>query len=1228
MANKFIQWNCRGLRPNFDELNLLIQTHNPIAVCLQETFLKDTDSISMRGFNLYHKFHNSERASGGVSILVNENIPQSVVALNTKLQAVAVRVTAHKAITICSIYLPPRNNFNFNPRDLQDLFDQLPTPFVVMGDFNGHHTMWGCEDVNIRGKQLEDLILKNGVILLNDKTSTYFHPGSGSLTSIDLTLCSPSLLLDFSWKVGPDPCGSDHFPIILENDGPPSLERVQRWKLAKADWGQFQHLCSTRLHQTAIDDADDPMSLFTSILKDIADETVPKTSAVPKRFNKPWFNDTCKNVIKERNRVLERFKREPTKDNLNSYRIARAKARREIRQSKRSSWRNYVSKLNSQTSVKSVWNRIRKIKGKESNNTIRHLSVNDANVTSHRDIANTLADNFSYNSSTAFCTDAFLSVKNKAEKKPIKFDSGNAEVYNKIFSVEELRDALRRSHDTAVGPDDIHYQLLKHLPESSLLVLLEIFNKIWVSGDFPSDWRKAIIIPISKPGKDPTNPSSYRPIALTSCICKTMERMINRRLVWYLESHKLLANVQCGFRSKRSTVDHLVRFETFVREAFIHKQHLVSVFFDMEKAYDTTWKYGILKDLHGMGLRGRLPGFINQFLNDRSFKVRVGSTFSDSHPQEMGVPQGSILSVTLFSVKINSITQCLTPGVDSCLYVDDFQICYRSANMSIIERQLQLCLNKLQQWATDNGFRFSKTKTVCMHICQKRGFHLDPQLMLDNNPIPVVEETKFLGVIFDRQLSFIPHLKYVKKKGLKALNILKVIGHTDWGADRKVMLRLYRSLVRSKLDYGCIVYGSARKSYLQMLDPIHNQGLRLCLGAFRTSPVESLYVDANEPSLGARRTKLSLQYASKLKSLPTHPTHNVVFDNKYMKLFDAKPNAIRTFGLRIRQFLDGSDINLDTIMETPSYFVLPPWCIKPPDIVFDLVHLGKDRTDALVYKQHFMEIRHKYRDFIHIYTDGSRDGNAVASATVLPSDTISMRLPDSASIFTAEIQAIINALVSIKDMDASKFIIFTDSLSCLQALHSMKLEHPLIGMVIRKCVFLSIANKHVVFCWVPSHVGIAGNEKADSAAKFALNLPRVIMGIPYTDFKYHINKRVVYNWQNDWNNAGANKLHPVKPVLGDWQSSYRRCRKDEIVLCRSRIGHTYLTHSFIFNKEEPPVCDHCQCILTVRHILVDCPHFQPVRDNIFGNVGVVESFRFHPQLVLKFLKEIGLYHKF
>ena len=369
--------------------------------------------------------------------------------------------------------------------------------------------------------------------------------------------------------------------------------------------------------------------------------------------------------------------------------------------------------------------------------------------------------------------------------------------------------------------------MLKHLPDTSLETLLNIFNYIWTTCKFPEDWILATIIPIPKPGKDPAEPNNYRPIALTSCLCKTLERMINKRLTWFLESNNHISRFQSGFRSDRSTTDNLVRLETFIRDAFIKKEHVVAVFFDLEKAYDTTWRYGIVKDIHKLGLRGRLPTFIENFLADRAMQVRVGSSLSDYYDQEQGVPQGGVLSTTLFSIKINDIVKCLGNLTDCSLYVDDFCICYRSKSMTTIERQLQQNLNKIENWATSNGFKFSKSKTQCVHFCQFRKQHDDPVLQLYGSPIPVVEESKFLGILFDRKLSFIPHIKYLKAKCLKALNLLKVLSHTSWGADRTTLLKLYRSLVRSKLDYGCIIYGSARKSYLQMLDPIHNQGLRL-----------------------------------------------------------------------------------------------------------------------------------------------------------------------------------------------------------------------------------------------------------------------------------------------------------------------------------------------------------------------------------------------------------------
>ena len=212
--------------------------------------------------------------------------------------------------------------------------------------------------------------------------------------------------------------------------------------------------------------------------------------------------------------------------------------------------------------------------------------------------------------------------------------------------------------------------------ESSLKTLLNIFNDIWETGQFPEDWTYATIIPIPKHGKDPSEPNNYRPIALTSCLCKTLERMINKRLNWFLESNSHILLFQSGFRTDRSTTDNLVRLETFICDAFIKKEHVVAVFFDLEKAYDTTWRYGILKYIHKLGLRGRLPTFIENFLADRTMQVRVGSSLSDEYDQEQGVPQGGVLSSTLFSIKINNIVKCLGNLTDCLLIVDDFCICY------------------------------------------------------------------------------------------------------------------------------------------------------------------------------------------------------------------------------------------------------------------------------------------------------------------------------------------------------------------------------------------------------------------------------------------------------------------------------------------------------------------------------------------------------------------------
>ncbi len=144
--------------------------------------------------------------------------------------------------------------------------------------------------------------------------------------------------------------------------------------------------------------------------------------------------------------------------------------------------------------------------------------------------------------------------------------------------------------------------------------------------------------------------------------------------------------------------DHLIRLEQYVCDGFIKKEHVIAVYFDLEKAYDTTWKYGILRDLHKMGFRCNLPIFTSRFLSNRRFGVQIGNTMSNVYTQEQGVPQGSIVSVTLFMIKINSIVKVIAPNLLCSLYVyvDDVCICYRGKNMNIIERQLQLCTGASQ----------------------------------------------------------------------------------------------------------------------------------------------------------------------------------------------------------------------------------------------------------------------------------------------------------------------------------------------------------------------------------------------------------------------------------------------------------------------------------------------------------------------------------------------------
>ena len=174
-----------------------------------------------------------------------------------------------------------------------------------------------------------------------------------------------------------------------------------------------------------------------------------------------------------------------------------------------------------------------------------------------------------------------------------------------------------------------------------------------------------------------------------------------------------------------------------------------------------------------------------------------------------------------------------------------------------------------------------------------------------------------------------------------------------------------------------------------------------------------------------------------------------------------------------------------------------------------------------------------------------------------------------------------------------------------------------------------IANtKEILFCWLPSHVGIIGNEIADRKAKDSLHLNMSTFEIPFNSFKPLINKYILSEWQKSWDTATFNKLHAIKPVVGNNSSAIRNVRREDVVITRLRIGHTRFTHSYILNREEQPFCIACNQHITVKHILTDCIDFLQDRNKYFQVRDLRQLFQDVPvDNILSFLKDTNLFNK-
>ena len=1182
----------------------------PIVIALQETWFLPTDpyNFSLFNYSLYrYDETDGQRRHGGTALYISNDYVHDQLPLNTPLQAVACTVRLHgREIDICSIYLPPDIDNTTLEGHLNNIIAQFRHPFLLLGDFNAHNPLWGRDVVfaDQRGEIIERVIDGHQLVLLNTREYTFFSSVHNSESAIDLSICSSQISTYFDWSVDSDPYASDHYPIKISttfsttNDAVPSS--IPRWNLNRADWGKFTEFCSIEHGQFF--SPEQGIKFLTDTILHAAEASIPQTSTSGQQKRVPWWSPTVANAIAKRKRAFRQYLRNKTDATLLIRNRERARCRKIIREAKRVSWKSFLSQFNHRTPISKIWNVVRSLSGKRSFSSLPILRVNNVSITEPQAIVNNIAQTIAHYSSSESYHPGFIDIVRRELRLPHNaFISDNTEQYNMPFCLSELKDAIGSAGNTSVGPDKLHYEFFRRLPEQTYRLMLRTLNDLWIQGVFPDVWKEAIVVAIPKPGKNRADPSSYRPISLTSCFGKIFERMVGKRLAWLLEHDDLLSKYQSGFRKHHSTLDHVLRLETDVRKGFKFKKSTTAVFLDITRAYDMVYRPVLLFKLHKLGIRGHLASYLFHFLTDpRPFKLRFRSLYSDQHSFENGLPQGSCLSPMLFNVMINDIFDTIPSGISYSLFADDCAIWCSDKDSEHSIPRLQRALYHLDNWSSKNGCIFSPTKSAVMIFTKNTRMNNVSDLYISNRVIPRVTSFKFLGVVLDQRLSMAKHVQHVKAKCARRLNLFRCIAGTDFGSDRQTLLRLYKALVLPIIEYGSPIYAGGNENVLKKLDVIQNAFLRLATGAMKTSPIPSLQVETFTAPLYLRRIEQSLRYANKIMFHPDHnafQTLNILPSIHHNYVGPAEKRSGLTIASRLKKYSEEIHFIQPQVLPFPPLRAAP-WELGNWEVSF-LLNGRKDNFTELEIQQQFLQLTNRFSDFQFIFTDGSKNGNRVGNAVFYGIDypATQHRLPDCTSVFIAELHAVLKALERAAHHPWQKIMLCIDSRSVVQSV-SHKIPSSSLLVDIYNILHHMASNGRLVhFLWIPGHNGIYGNIQADKYAKEALTLTQVTnLPIDYKTIKTSLRQNIMKTWQAFWTSVPQNtQLRRIKPHVEVWPSATRGSRREEKILARLRLGHTFYTHRFIFTRTDRPVCTFCNCPQSVQHILIDCRRFYTER---------------------------------
>jgi hypothetical protein len=369
--------------------------------------------------------------------------------------------------------------------------------------------------------------------------------------------------------------------------------------------------------------------------------------------------------------------------------------------------------------------------------------------------------------------------------------------------------------DKSPGPDELHPRVLKEISSSITKPLYHIFKQSLEIGKLPLDWKTALVSAIFKKGNK-SLVSNYRPVSLTSVVCKIMEKLVRSRILNRMKSQNLFTKRQYGFISGRSTSLQLLEVLDKWTEALDNGHYVDCIYMDFQKAFDKVPHNRLLEKIKSYGIVGPTLNWIKDFLKNRTQKVMVNGAGSEWENVTSGIPQGSVLGPILFVIYINDLPD--TVESDSYLFADDTKI-FRIIKGEDDKEILQDDLAKLEEWSDKWLLKFHPEKCKHMKISKSKNEETNTYKLLGQD-IETVTQEKDIGVIIDSELTFENHLC---EKVKKATSIFAVMRRTFKHLDTKSFLVIYKTLVRTHLDYASSVWAPYKMKYIEKIESVQKR---------------------------------------------------------------------------------------------------------------------------------------------------------------------------------------------------------------------------------------------------------------------------------------------------------------------------------------------------------------------------------------------------------------------